>query len=152
MASVVLGVEPLPAGLHTLTLVEKEPTWTQGTLGYWRTPTGSAGAVAGWGDNIKGRRRLFFLIHIIQFVTFATSQQKTSQIYPTSTSAMCIQVIVSWTLWNTLPMMQGGTWLTAHALRVVRETGGTRRITGCEPKHVRVNGFRSERWKAQSSI
>lgn len=47
MAGVVLGVEALPTGLHTLALVEKEPTWTQGTLGYRGTPAGSTGAVAG---------------------------------------------------------------------------------------------------------
>lgn len=55
MAGVVLGVESLPTGLHTLALVEKEPTWTQGTLGYRRTPTGSTGAVADWGEVEKGR-------------------------------------------------------------------------------------------------
>ena len=53
MASVVLGVESLPTGLHTLTLVEKESTWTQGTLGYRGTPAGSAGAVAGLGEEKK---------------------------------------------------------------------------------------------------
>lgn len=94
MAGVVLGVESLPTGLHTLALVKKEPTWTQGTLGYRGAPTGSAGAVAG------------------------------------SASAVVVQVMLAWTLGNAFPMMQGGPQQTAHALGVVRETGGTGRIAG----------------------
>lgn len=39
LAGVVLGVQSLPTGLHTLSLVEKEPPCTQGTLGYSGTPT-----------------------------------------------------------------------------------------------------------------
>lgn len=61
MAGVVLGVESLPTGLHTLTLVEKEPTWTQGTLGYRRTPTGSTRAVADWGEIEKDRNAVRIL-------------------------------------------------------------------------------------------
>lgn len=47
-----------------------------------------------------------------------------------STSAVGVQVMLKWALGNTFPMMQGGPWHTAHALGVVRETGGTGRITG----------------------
>lgn len=64
---------------------------------------------------------------------------------PTSAPAVGIQVIVSRALGNTFSMMQGGPWHAAHALGVVRETGGTRRIAGCEPQRVTVNGFRSAR-------
>lgn len=49
MAGVVLSIQPLPTGLHTLALVEKQSAWTQGALGYRGTPAGGTGAVAGWG-------------------------------------------------------------------------------------------------------
>lgn len=62
---------------------------------------------------------------------------------PTSAPAVGIQVIVSRALGNTFSMMQGGPRHAAHALGVVGETGGTRRIAGCEPQCVTVNGFRS---------
>lgn len=54
---------------------------------------------------------------------------------------MVVLVVMSWTLGNTFPMMQRGPRWAAHALGVVRETGGTGRITGCERQHVNVNGF-----------
>ncbi len=63
---------------------------------------------------------------------------------PTSASAVGVKVMLSWAMGNTFPMMQGGPWQTAHALRVVRETGGTGRIAGCERQHVKVNGFWSK--------
>lgn len=47
VAGGVLSVQPLPADLHTLTLVQQESTGTGGTLGDRRTPAGGAGAVAG---------------------------------------------------------------------------------------------------------
>lgn len=47
VAGVVLSVEPLPAGLHTLALVQEEPPRTHGALGYRGSPAGGAGAVAG---------------------------------------------------------------------------------------------------------
>lgn len=71
---------------------------------------------------------------------------------PTSAPAVGIQVIVSRALGNTFSMMQGGPRHAAHALGVVRETGGTRRIAGCEPQRVTVNGFRSAWWDALFSI
>lgn len=49
MAGVVLRVEPLPTRLHTLALVQEEPTGAGGALGHRGTPAGGAGAVAGWG-------------------------------------------------------------------------------------------------------
>lgn len=94
VAGVVLGVQALPTGFHTLALVEEEPARTQGTLGYRRSPTGGAGAVA------------------------------------TSASVVAVGVMASRTLGNTFPMMQGGPRWAAHALGVVRETGGAGRITG----------------------
>ena len=75
---------------------------------------------------------------------FSSSEWSTAfvlKIHPTSTSAVVVQVMLSWTLGNTFPMMQGGPRQTAHTLGVVRETGGTGRIAGCEPQHVNVNGF-----------
>lgn len=48
LASLVLRVEPLPTCLHTLTLVEEEPTRAGGALGYCGTPARGTGAVAGW--------------------------------------------------------------------------------------------------------
>lgn len=47
VAGVVLSVETLPTGLHTLALMQEEPTRTQGALGYRGSPAGGAGAVAG---------------------------------------------------------------------------------------------------------
>lgn len=41
-----------------------------------------------------------------------------------------------WAVGNALSMMQGGPWHTARAPRVVRETGGTGRITGCGAQRV----------------
>lgn len=46
----VLSIQPLPTGLHTLALEEKQSACTQHALGYRRTPAGGAGAVAGWGQ------------------------------------------------------------------------------------------------------
>lgn len=60
---------------------------------------------------------------------------------PTSAPAVGIQVVVSRAVGNTFPMMQGGPGHAAHALGVVRETGGTRRIAGCEVQRVAVNGL-----------
>lgn len=34
VAGVVQGVQTLTTGLHTLALVEKKPTWTQGAVGH----------------------------------------------------------------------------------------------------------------------
>lgn len=58
---------------------------------------------------------------------------------PTSAPAVGVQVVVSRAVGNTLPMMQGGPGHAAHALGVVRETGGTRRIAGCEVQRVAVH-------------
>lgn len=70
-------------------------------------------------------------------------KRKKTLTVPTSAPAVGIQVIVSRALGNTFSMMQGGPRHAAHALGVVRETGGTRRIAGCEAQRVTVNGFRS---------
>lgn len=59
----------------------------------------------------------------------------------TSASALAVQVMLSWTLAETFPMMQGGPRWAAHTFGVVRKTGGTGRITGCEAQRVNVNGF-----------
>lgn len=48
LASLIVQVEPLPTCLHTLTLMEEEPTRTGGALGYCGTPARGTGAVAGW--------------------------------------------------------------------------------------------------------
>lgn len=45
-------------------------------------------------------------------------------------SAVVVQVMLCWTLGNTFPMVQDGFRQTAHAIGVVRETGGTGRIAG----------------------
>lgn len=62
---------------------------------------------------------------------------------PTSTSAVGVQVVVCRAVRNTLPVIQGGPRRTARALGVVRETGGTGGIAGCEPEHVSVNDTQS---------
>lgn len=59
----------------------------------------------------------------------------------TSASALAVQVMLSWTLAETFPMMQGSLRWAAHTLVVVGKTGGTGRITGCEAQRVNVNGF-----------
>lgn len=38
--------------------------------------------------------------------------------------------MLSWTLGDTFPMVQGGAWWAAHALGVVRKTGGAGQVTG----------------------
>lgn len=47
-----------------------------------------------------------------------------------SASAVAVQVVLSRTLGNTPPMMQGGPRRAAHTLGVVGETGGAGRVTG----------------------
>lgn len=69
---------------------------------------------------------------------FAWQQLKT---WPTSASAVVVQVMLSRTLGDAFPMMQGGPWGAAHALGVVRETGGTGRVAGCGRQRVNVNGL-----------
>lgn len=49
--------------------------------------------------------------------------------------------MLSWTLAETFPMMQGSPRWAAHTFGVVGKTGGTGRITGCEAQRVNVNGF-----------
>lgn len=94
VAGAVMGVQSLPTGFNTLALVEEQPGWTEGALGYRWTPAGGARAVA------------------------------------SSASAVAVRVMLSRTLGDTLPMMQGGPRRAAHTLGVVGETGGAGRITG----------------------
>lgn len=68
------------------------------------------------------------------------STQGNSNIGPTSASAVVVQKMIIWAVGNALPMMQGGPRHTARAPGVVRETGGTGRITGCGARCVSVNG------------
>lgn len=49
VAGVVLRVQPLPTGLHTLALVEKESVRAQGAVGSRGAPAGGAGGVTGCG-------------------------------------------------------------------------------------------------------
>lgn len=50
----------------------------------------------------------------------------------TSAPALLVHVMLSRTLANTFPIMHCFTWRAAHTGGVVRETGGTGCITGCE--------------------
>lgn len=140
MARVVLRVEPLPTCLHTLALVQEEPTRTGGALGHRGTPACGAGAVTGWeGGKMEELTHLIF-------------DSNGSNIRPTSTSAVGVHVVVSRAERNALPMMQGSSRNTACTPRVVRETGGTGGITGCEPQRASVNDTRSKRFNAPASI
>lgn len=60
------------------------------------------------------------------------SPPQTQQSGPTSAPAVAVLVMPGRTLGNTLPTMQGGARQTAQAVGVVRETGGTGRVAGCE--------------------
>lgn len=142
VAGVVLRVEPLPTCLHTLALVQEEPTRTGGALGHRGTPAWGAGAVAGW----EGGRRKNWPAWPLTF------DSSGSHIRPTSTSAVGVQVVARRAVRNALPMMQGSPWNTACTPRVVRETGGTGGVTGCEPQRVSVNDTRSKRLNASGSI
>lgn len=70
--------------------------------------------------------------------------QGDSNIGPTSASAVGVQKMMIWAVGNALPMMQGGPWHAARAPGVVRETGGTGRITVCGAQRVSVNDTRSK--------
>lgn len=66
-------------------------------------------------------------------LTHLTFDPNSSNVRPTSASAVGVLVVVSRAVRNALSMMQGSPRSTGGTRRVVRETGGTGGVAGCEP-------------------